>query len=134
VVAASDPLLDWGNPQPAESSTTETPAESAGEAVLEEAREAAVLAGYDEADFDDDLGDAGQKSTKDVPTWEDALSQLPRGGGGSGGGSSSGSAKNSGGRKRRRRRRRGKSSDAPDAAGGSDGGGDDGGDGGDGDQ
>jgi len=118
VVAAVDPLLAWGDPQPTESSTPETPTDSGGEAVLEEAREAAVLAGYDDSDFDDDLGDAGQRSTKDVPTWEDALSQLPRGGGG---GSSSGSAENSGGRKRRRRRRRGKSSDAPDAADSSDG-------------
>jgi hypothetical protein len=117
VVAAVDPLMAWGDPQPTESSTPETPTDSGGEAVLEEAREAAVLAGYDDSDFDDNLGDAGQRSTKDVPTWEDALSQLPRGGGG--GGSSSGSAENSGGRKRRRRR--GKSSDAPDAAGSSDG-------------
>jgi len=87
-------LNAWQVPQP-----TDSPDHSTGEAVLEEARDAAV-AGDDDSEFDDELDGSGSRSTKNVPTWEDALSQLPRSGG-----NSTGSGKTSGGRKRRRRRR-----------------------------
>jgi len=98
-------LNAWQDPQP--TGSTDHSTDSIGEAVLEEARDAAV-AGDDDPEFDDELDDSGPRSTKDVPTWEDALSQLPRNGG-----NSTGSGKSSGGRKRRRRRRgRGGQSDS----------------------
>ncbi|MBO53350.1 MAG: hypothetical protein CMJ69_21545 [Planctomycetaceae bacterium] len=75
--------------------------ESPGEAILEEARDVAV-SGDDELGLDLTEADEAGGSTKDVPTWEDALSQLPRN---SGGGSGNSGKSGSGGRKRRRRRR-----------------------------
>ncbi|HCD02378.1 MAG TPA: hypothetical protein DER64_17840, partial [Planctomycetaceae bacterium] len=101
-----DPLAAWQPPgettisdSGSESVDGPPPDESAGEAILEEARDAAV-AGDDELSMDLTEDDEGNRSTKDVPTWEDALSQLPRNpGGGSGNSGKSGS----GGRKRRRR-------------------------------
>ena len=132
-----DPLSAWQPPGEttisnigSESSDSPPPSESAGEAILEEARDAAV-AGDDELGIDLSYDDADDsRSTKDVPTWEDALSQLPRS---SGGGSGNSGKSGSGGRKRRRRRRgRGGQSGGTESSdsGGSEGSGSSDGDGG----